>query len=70
MGLLTQPDGLYDLLVTLGTDHADTGVFQGDRVDLLLAGVIRGDRPMTIIWRFVHALPADLFRRLSVLRGV
>jgi hypothetical protein len=48
MGLLTLPDGLYDLLVTehllatLGTDHADTGVFQGDRVDLLLAGVIRG----------------------------
>jgi superfamily II DNA or RNA helicase/HKD family nuclease len=29
-----------------------------------------GDRPMTIIWRFAHPLPADLFRRFSVLRGV
>mgnify|MGYP000237467275 CR=1 FL=1 len=28
-----------------------------------------GDRPMTIIWRFVQPLPVGLFREFSVLRG-
>lgn len=29
-----------------------------------------GDRPMSIVWRFVKPLPARLFREFSVLRGV